>query len=126
VDARPAPAAFCPVVRTARRNHSTIAHPARSRTTVAGYLDGSTVGYNPIVSKVMVSLPDDLLVQLDAEVKRRSTSRSALLAIAARRELARRDPADLAAAIERSERRFRDAGSFESADLIRSDRDNRR
>ena len=93
---------------------------------VAGYLVGSTGGYNPIMSKVMVSLPDDLLVQLDAEVKRRSTSRSALLAIAARRELARQDPADLAAALERSERRFRDAGSFESADLIRSDRDNRR
>lgn len=78
------------------------------------------------MSKVMVSLPDDLLVQLDAEVKRRSTSRSALLATAARRELARQDPAVLAAAIERSERRFSGAGSFESADLIRSDRDNRR
>lgn len=78
------------------------------------------------MSKVMVSLPDDLLAQLDAEVKRRSTSRSALLAAAARRELARQDPADLAAAIERSERRFRRAGSFESADLVRSDRDDRR
>jgi len=84
------------------------------------------MGYTPCMSKVMVSLPDDLLAQLDAEVKRRSTSRSALLATAARRELARRDPADLAAAIERSERRFRGAGSFESADLIRSDRDDRR
>jgi metal-responsive CopG/Arc/MetJ family transcriptional regulator len=78
------------------------------------------------MSKVMVSLPDDLLVQIDAEVKRRSTSRSALLAVAARRELTRKDPADLAAAIERSERRFRDAGSFESAELVRSDRDDRR
>lgn len=78
------------------------------------------------MSKVMVSLPDELLVQIDAEVKRRSTSRSALLAAAARRELARQDPADLAAAIERSEQRFSGAGSFESADLVRSDRDNRR
>ena len=78
------------------------------------------------MSKVMVSLPDDLLAQLDAEAKRRSTSRSALLAIAARRELARQDPADLAAAIERSERRFRTACSFESTDLVRSDRDDRR
>lgn len=74
----------------------------------------------------MVSLPDDLLAQLDAEVKRRSTSRSALLASAARRELARQDPAALAEVIERSERRFRAAGTFESADLVRSDRDNRR
>lgn len=78
------------------------------------------------MSKVMVSLPDDLLAQLDAEVKRRSISRSALLAAAARRELAHQDPADLAAAIQRSERRFRDAGSFDSADLVRSDRDDRR
>jgi len=75
------------------------------------------------MSKVMVSLPEELLAELDAEVKRRSTSRSALLATAARRELARRDRADVAAAIERSERRFRAAGSFESADLLRSDRD---
>lgn len=87
---------------------------------------GDTHGYTPIMSKVMVSLPDDLLAELDAEVKRRSTSRSALLAAAARRELARQDPADLAAAIERSERRFRDAGSFESADLVQSDRESRR
>jgi hypothetical protein len=92
----------------------------------AGYTLGSTTGYTRPMSKVMVSLPDDLLAQLDAEVKRRSTSRSALLATAARRELARQDPADVAAAIERSERRFRAAGSFESADLIRSDRDNPR
>ncbi|MCV7148581.1 CopG family ribbon-helix-helix protein [Mycobacterium riyadhense] len=77
------------------------------------------------MSKVMVSLPDGLLAELDAEVKRRGTSRSALLADAARRELARRDPADLAAAIERSERRFRGAGSFESADVVRVDRDDR-
>ncbi len=78
------------------------------------------------MSKVMVSLPDDLLAELDAEVKRRSTSRSALLAVAARRELQRRDPARLASAIERSELRFRDAGSFEAADLVRADRDGRR
>jgi hypothetical protein len=78
------------------------------------------------MSKVMISLPDDLLVALDAEVKRRSTSRSALLAAAARRELARKDPVEISAAIARSERRFRDAGSFESADLVRNGRDERR
>lgn len=74
----------------------------------------------------MVSLPDDLLAELDAEVKRRATSRSALLAAAARRELKRRDPADLASAVQRSELRFRDAGSFESAEVVRADRDGRR
>jgi metal-responsive CopG/Arc/MetJ family transcriptional regulator len=78
------------------------------------------------VAKVMVSLPEDLLAQIDAEAKRRSTSRSALLAIAARRELARPDSAELAAVIARSEHRFHSAGRFESADLVRSDRDQRR
>ncbi|MDQ2759400.1 MAG: hypothetical protein M3Y17_02915 [Actinomycetota bacterium] len=78
------------------------------------------------MSKVMISIADDLLVKLDAEAARRSTSRSALLAIAARRELARRDPERVTAAIERSEQRFRDAGTFEAADLVRADRDSRR
>lgn len=78
------------------------------------------------MSKVMVSLPDDLLSALDAEARRRSTSRSALLADAARRELARRDSQTVAAAIERSERRFESAGAFESADLVRAARDARR
>lgn len=39
------------------------------------------------MAKVMISIPDDLLETLDAEAKRRSTSRSALLQNAARREL---------------------------------------
>jgi metal-responsive CopG/Arc/MetJ family transcriptional regulator len=78
------------------------------------------------MAKVMISLPDEFLVELDAEVKRRSTSRSAFLAKAAKRELARRDAADLTAAIERSQRRFQRAGSFESADVVRADRDERR
>ena len=78
------------------------------------------------MSKVMVSLPADLLAELDTEAKRRSTSRSALLATAARRELARRDSERVAEVVSRSERRFEQAGAFESADLIRADRDSRR
>lgn len=78
------------------------------------------------MAKVMVSLPDDLLAALDAEARRRATSRSALLAQAARRELARRDPDLVLEAISRSEHRFLQAGRFESADLVRSDRDARR
>ena len=101
--------------RIERGGFAAVSHPS-----------GSTSGYTPAMAKVMVSLSDALLMQLDAEVKRRSTSRSALLAAAARRELARREPAELAAAIERSERRFAAAGSFESADLVRSERDDRR
>lgn len=74
----------------------------------------------------MVSLPDDLLTRIDEEARRRSLSRSALLAAAARRELARRDPAAMAEAVVRSERRFAGAGSFDSGDLVRADRDARR
>ena len=78
------------------------------------------------MAKVMISLADELLAEIDAEAKRRSTSRSALLATAARRELARRDNGLVAAAIERSEQRFRNSGAFEAADLVRADRDSRR
>lgn len=84
------------------------------------------LSYTISMSKVMVSLPDELLERLDSEARRRSLSRSAFLAEAARRELARRDPEDVAAAIERSEKRFRQAGRFESSDLVRRDRDSRR
>lgn len=83
------------------------------------------ISYIRSMAKVMVSLPEDLLQQVDAEARRRSTSRSALLALAARRELERRDPAAVQAAIARSRDRFRDAEGFESADLVRADRDAR-
>lgn len=87
---------------------------------------GNTAGYTRSMSKVMISLPEDLLAEIDTEAKRRSTSRSALLASAARRELARRDPEQLTEAIARSERRFDRAGTFEATDLVRDDRDSRR
>ena len=78
------------------------------------------------MSKVMVSLPEELLRKIDDEAQRRAVSRSALLAAAAQRELERRDPEAVAEAIARSEKRFRNAGSFESAELIRADRGARR
>lgn len=85
----------------------------------------NTHGYNIDMSKVMVSLPEELVRAIDDEARRRSTSRSALLAAAARRELARREPEAVAEAISRSERRFRTAGSFEAADLVRTVREGR-
>ncbi|MBA3409889.1 MAG: ribbon-helix-helix protein, CopG family [Geodermatophilaceae bacterium] len=78
------------------------------------------------MSKVMVSLPADLLAEVDSEAQRRSVSRSALLASAVRRELDRRDPEAVAAAIARSEQRFQDAGSFDAAELVREDRERHR
>jgi metal-responsive CopG/Arc/MetJ family transcriptional regulator len=78
------------------------------------------------MSKVMVSLPDDLLARVDQEAKRRSLSRSALLAAAVRRELDRRDPEAVAEAVARSEQRFAHAGRFDAGVLVRADRDARR
>jgi metal-responsive CopG/Arc/MetJ family transcriptional regulator len=77
------------------------------------------------MAKVMISLPADLLQRLDQEARRRSVSRSGLLAAALRRELARRDPEAVAEAIARSEQRFKASGAFEAADLVRRDRDTR-
>ena len=73
---------------------------------------------------MMVSMPDDLLARVDEEARRRTTTRSALLAEAARRELARRDPEAMRAAIRRAEERFARRGdAFDSAELIRRERD---
>ena len=74
----------------------------------------------------MVSLPDDLLAEIDEEAARRHTSRSALLAEAVRAEFRRQRPETVEAAIRRSEERFRHAPTFDSAELIRSERDSRR
>ncbi len=53
------------------------------------------------MAKVMVSIPDEVLARIDREVRRRGTTRSALLREAALRELGRPDPAVAAEAIER-------------------------
>jgi hypothetical protein len=63
--------------------------------------------------------------QVDAEAKKRSTSRSAPLTAANRRELERDDSEAVAAAVTRSWERFHHAGRFESTDLTRVDRDTR-
>lgn len=55
------------------------------------------------MAKVMVSLPDDLLAEVDRTARLRGTTRSGLLAQAARRELERRDPEAMRAAIARME-----------------------
>ena len=86
----------------------------------------NTRSYTTGMSKIMVSLPEELLHEIDEVARRRSMSRSALLAAAARREIARPNPSDVDDAIIRSEQRFRTAGRFEAADLVRRDRDSRR
>lgn len=73
--------------------------------------------------KVMVSIPPDLLDDVDREAARRGTSRSALLAMAVRRELQQVDAAEVDAALRRVRLSMRGVGSFEAADLIRAERE---
>jgi hypothetical protein len=47
-------------------------------------------GYTPLMAKVMVSLPDDLLKAVDIEAERRGTTRSGLLRELAEESLRRR------------------------------------
>jgi len=74
------------------------------------------------MAKVMISIPDSLLGMFDAEVKRRRTTRSALLQDAARRELGllRRDRAALLADLDELSSAW--AGPVDAAALIRADR----
>src|SRR5437879_2216505 len=75
------------------------------------------------VAKVMVSLTDEVLARIDAEARRRGTTRSGLLRDAAMRELGRPDPTVLEAALARSRARFASAGRFDAAAVIRAERD---
>lgn len=78
-----------------------------------------------VVAKVLISLPDELLARIDREAERRSSTRSGFLQQAARRELGWPDPAALDAALARGRAALAGAGTFESSDLIRSERDSR-
>jgi metal-responsive CopG/Arc/MetJ family transcriptional regulator len=80
------------------------------------------VVYTRPMAKVMISIPDTLLEMFDAEVKRRRTSRSALLQEAARRELGllRRDRAAVLGDLDEISRTW--AGPSDAAALIRADR----
>ena len=77
----------------------------------------------PRAKKVMISLPDDLLARIDRVAAERHTSRSAFLQDAARRELGWPDPQAMAAAVERAREALAGAGRFDSADVIRAERD---
>jgi hypothetical protein len=76
------------------------------------------------MAEVTVSIPDDLLEEIDAEAKLRATDRSTVVMLAVRDGL-HRDRAAMDAAIARGEELFRDAGPFESGELIRAERDRR-
>jgi hypothetical protein len=77
------------------------------------------------MAKVLVTMPEDLLDRIDRETKSSGTTRSRFLQEAARRQLGWPNPAAIEAALERGRAALADAGSFESAELIRSEREGR-
>lgn len=84
------------------------------------------------MEKVLISLPADLLADIDREVQRRGLSRSAFLRKAAVHELGWRDPEEIEAALAKGRAAMADLGPFDSTELIaaekraRDDRDRRR
>lgn len=76
-------------------------------------------------TKVMISLPGDLLARIDRAAAERHTTRSSFLQEAARRQLGWPDLAAGASALERARSALAGAGPFESAALVREDRDRR-
>lgn len=74
------------------------------------------------MAKVMVSIPDNLLGVLDAEARRRGTSRSALLQAGARRELGmlRRQPSAVLTDLEELSRTWE--GPIGATGLVRAER----
>jgi hypothetical protein len=76
-------------------------------------------------TKVLVTMPDDLLDRIDRETRSIGSTRSDFLQEAARRQLGWPDPATIDAALERGRAALAGAGSFEAADLIRADREAR-
>ncbi len=71
----------------------------------------------------MVSMPSDLLERIDRAAADRHTSRSAFLQEVARRELGWPDPVGIQSALDRGRAALADAGRFESAALVRRERD---
>ena len=85
-----------------------------------------------MVARILVSIPDDLLAQVDREARARGMSRSRFLREAAQRQLGWPDSATLQAALSRGRDALTQAGAFDSAELVsdsrrgRDDRDRRR
>ncbi len=75
------------------------------------------------MSKVLISLPDEVLARIDREVASRGTTRSGFLEEAARRELGWPAPDQVEAAVKRAREALAPYGAFDPADLIRRERD---
>jgi predicted transcriptional regulator len=77
------------------------------------------------MSKVLISVPDELLVRIDSAAKARRTTRSRFMEEAAQHELGWPAADSMDAAVNRAREALASAGPFESAGLIRRNRDSR-
>jgi Arc/MetJ-type ribon-helix-helix transcriptional regulator len=76
-------------------------------------------------TKVLVTMPVDLLERIDRETRSLGQTRSEFLQEAVRRRLGWPDPLTVDAALLRGRAALAEVGSFESAELIRSEREGR-
>jgi predicted transcriptional regulator len=77
------------------------------------------------MSKVLITVPDELLDRIDRAAKARKTTRSRFIEEAAQRELGWPAADSMDAAVNRAREALASAGPFESAGLIRRDREAR-
>jgi hypothetical protein len=87
--------------------------------------DGISLGYTHGMAKVLISIPEDVLAQVDKEAAVRGVSRSQFMREAALREMGWPDPERLGVALQRGRAALQGAGQFESATLIEIDRHGR-
>lgn len=76
-------------------------------------------------TKVLVTMPTDLLERIDRETESLGQTRSEFFQEAVRRRLGWPDPLVVDAALLRGRSALSDLGEFESADLIRAQREER-
>src|SRR5437867_4468812 len=74
------------------------------------------------MAKVLISMPDELLKRIDHAARARGSTRSRFLQEAAQRKLGWPTVEALEIALARGREAIAGAGSFESADLIRKER----
>jgi len=76
-------------------------------------------------TKVLVTMPDDLLERIDRETRSLGQTRSEFLQEAAQRRLGWPDPLAVDAALLRGRAALAGLGGFEAAEVIRSEREER-
>jgi predicted transcriptional regulator len=77
------------------------------------------------MTKVLISVPDDLLQRVDREARARRLTRSAFFEEAVRRDLGWSAVEAIDAALDRGRSALAGSGAFESAELVRRDREAR-